>query len=167
MSKCQHVNRRSGQCPREALPGDSRCELHTYSDPEKDDKRIYHLTEHQRRLRHAELSQHEDLKSLREELGICRMILEERLNAVKTEVDLLAACGSLNTLLLTIEKLASSCHKLDQSVGTLLAKPTLLKVANDIVQILLVELEHIPGYERIVDNVSQKIITAISQANNE
>ncbi len=159
--RCQHVNRHQGQCPRDALDDDTRCEIHTHNDPEAYDKRVYHILEHQYRIRHSELSDHEELKSLREELAIARLILEERFNAIKSNVDLLAATGSLNSLLLTIEKLVTSCHKLEQSVGTLLSKPTLLRIANEIVTTLLEELDGIPGYEGIVDRVSSKIIETI------
>jgi len=162
MPRCQHVNRHSGQCPLDALEEDSRCGIHTYADKNAYDRRVYHILKHQYRIRHSELSDHEELKSLREELAIARLILEERFNAIKSEVDLLAACGSLNSLLLTIEKLVTSCHKLEQSVGTLLSKPTLLKIANDIVTILLEELAGVPGYEGIVDQISGKIIETIN-----
>lgn len=160
--QCQHVNNHTGQCGREAIPGTKRCPIHTRSKSDRHEKRMYLLLNHKFRERHAMLSEHEDLRSIREEVGIARMLLEERLNAINTEADLVASCASINTLLLTIEKLTNSCLKLDQSVGNLLSKPVLLKVASDIVQIVLEEVAELPNHEVIVDTISKRILQTIS-----
>jgi len=124
---------------------------------------MYLLLNQKYRERHSQLAEHEELRSIREEVGIARMLLEERLNAINTEADLIASCSSINTLLLTIEKLTQSCFKLDQSVGNLLSKPVLLKVASDIVQIVLEEVVELPNHEAVVDRISERIIQTISE----
>ncbi len=160
--QCEHVNKYSGQCSRQACEGTNKCPIHTHGDREKIEKRVYRLQNMDRRLRHETLSDHDELHSIREEIAVARMILEERLNSIKTDADLISACGPLNTLLLTIEKLTSSCLKLDKSVGNLLAKPVLLKMASDLVAIILEELVDIPGHEAIIDKISARIIETMS-----
>ena len=167
MPRCTHVSKQRGQCTRDACEGKDYCPIHFQGDPEEVEKRVYRLQNHDRRIRHATLSGHDEIRSIREEVAVARMLLEERLNSIKTDADLVAACGPLNTLLLTIEKLTSSCLKLDKSVGNLLAKPVLLKMASDIVEIILDELADIPDHELIVDKISEKIIKVMSSIEGE
>ncbi len=165
--QCEHVNKFSGQCSRQTCEGTNKCPIHTHGDSEKVEKRVYRLQNMERRLRHETLSNHDALRSIREEVAVARMLLEERLNSIKTDADLISACGPINTLLLTIEKLTSSCLKLDKSVGNLLAKPIILKMASDIVAIILEELADLPGHELIVDKISERIIETMSSIEGE
>ncbi len=160
--QCEHVNKHTGQCTRESCEGTKLCPIHSGIDPKKFEKRLYRLQNHDRRLRHEALSDHDELRSIREEVAVARMLLEERLNSIKTDADLVSACGPLNTLLLTIEKLTSSCLKIDKSVGNLLAKPVLLKMASDIVTIILEELADVPGHELIIDKITARILEVVS-----
>jgi len=162
--RCEYVNGVAGQCKREAEQGQSLCPLHVSpgTDAQKWGKRMYAIQNHARRVRHSTFSDHEELRTIKEEIAIARTLLEERLNTIKTDADLIAACGPLNTLLLTIERLTTSCLKLDQTVGNLLGKPTLLRIASDTVDIILHELEDIPHKEVIVDKISQKMLEVIN-----
>ena len=141
--QCQYVNHVTGQCKREAAPGLANCAIHT---------------------EHATFSDHDELRTIREEIAIARTLLEERLNTIKTDADLIAACGPLNTLLLTIERLTTSCLKLDTTVGNLMAKPTLLRIASDTVAIILQELKDIPNHEEIVDKISKRMVDVMDSA---
>lgn len=161
--RCKHVNSHSGQCSRDAITGTTRCAIHAVTDSEKHEKRMYLLLNQKYRERHSDLSDHKDIRSIREEVGIARMLLEERLNSINCEADLIASCSGINTLLLTIEKLTNSCLKLDQSVGNLLSKPALLKVASDIVQIVLEEVSTLPDHELVVDKISERILQTVSE----
>ncbi len=165
--QCEHVNRYTGQCTREACEGKNLCPLHVKGDPEEISKRVYRLQNYDQRVRHATLTDHDKLLSIREEVALAKMVLEERLNSIKTDADRIAATGQINTLFLTVEKLTSSCLKLDRTVGNLLAKPALLKLASDIVSIILDELADIPGHELIVDRISERIIETMSSIEGE
>ncbi len=163
MPRCEFT-RPDGQCQAEAMPGSKYCTFHGKVDPEFLKKRQYWLANARYRLRYDDLSEHDALKSLRDEVAMARMLLEERFNLIQNESELLAACGQLNTMLLTIERLVAACHKLDSSLGGLLAKPTLLGIAESIVEILLKELKDIPGHEQIVDKISDQILSVIIKA---
>jgi hypothetical protein len=107
-------------------------------------------------------NQAEELKSLREEIAICRSLVERRLNMIESNADLLAAVGQVNSLFLTLEKLISSCHRLETSLGTLLSRASLLDLARGIVGIIMDELEGIDDYEEIIDRISEKIIAQVA-----
>lgn len=129
-------------------------------------KRQYFLTKAKARERLAQLSEHEEIKSLRDEIALARMLIEERFNAIKTDSDLLAAFGPINTSLLTVERLVKSAHVLEQNLGSLLARTTVLTLGQSISNILIDELQHLPGYEAIVDRVNERIIESITSASN-
>jgi hypothetical protein len=108
-------------------------------------------------------SQVEELKSLREEIALARAMIERRLNLVESDADFLQACGTVNTYLLTLERLISSCHKLEVNLGALLSKGAIVSLAQEMVGILMDELEHIDGYEQIVDRVSNRMVELIAE----
>jgi len=132
--------------------------LHTIA---KKNKPLYQLLNPEYQNRLIALCEHEDAKHLREEIAIARMLLEERFNDIKSDAEFLAACGTLNSQLLTVAKLVQSAHKLEQKLGSLLAKPTLLAVGNKIVTTLVEELRGVEDYEALIDQISDKIIAAI------
>lgn len=108
-------------------------------------------------------SQVEEIKSLREEIFLARAMVERRLNMVESDADFLQACGTVNTYLLTLERLVTSCHKLEVNLGALLSKGAIVALAQSIVSILMEELQHIDGYEAIIDRVSTNILAAVEE----
>lgn len=161
MARCE-FNRSTGQCTEEALPNDKFCSLHTRLDPEKNQKRLYNLLKFKYRSRYEEIGDHEALRSLRDEVAISKMMLEENLNSIQNDSEFAAARGNLAQQLVTVEKLVSAMIKMEVNLGTLISKPTLLKIASDIVRILLEELKDVPGHELIIDKVSLGIMKTIN-----
>ncbi|REJ86529.1 MAG: hypothetical protein DWQ35_23145 [Planctomycetota bacterium] len=156
-----------GQCMNEAESGSDFCRAHGgHSTAEAQEKRLYLLTKAKHRERLAQLSEHEEIKSLRDEIAIARMLIEERFNAIKNDSDLLAAFGPINTSLLTVERLVKSAHQIEQNLGNLLAKTSVLALGQSISRILIDELEDLPDYEEIVDRINERIITTIASAGN-
>ena len=125
-------------------------------------KKQYHLTEARYRTRLAQLSEHSDVKSLRDEIALTRVLIEARLNLVKTDADLINACGQLNSLLLTVERLNKSAHSIEQSLGVLLARDTVLRLGQSIVEILADELKGLPDHEAIIDRITERLFGTIS-----
>lgn len=124
----------------------------------------YRLNKAKYRERYAEFMESDQLRTLNSEISILRTVMEERFNMITNDSEMLASCGQLASLATTIERLVKSCHILESKLGSLLAKPTLLGIANDIVQILLRELTDVPEYEALVDRISEQIITVIMKA---
>ena len=80
-----------GQCRNRAEPGSDYCHVHRgKSNVEEQDLALYHLTKAQYRRRLAELKGHEEVKSLRDEIALTRILVEERFNSIKNDADLLA-----------------------------------------------------------------------------
>jgi len=166
-NRCQGINT-NGQCLRDAQPGSDYCMIHgSHKDlAAEQNKSLYQLLKVKDRARLASLSEHESIKTLRDEISIARMLIEERFNLIQNESDILTACGPLNSLLLTVERLVNSAHKLEQNLGSLLAKPSLLSLGNELVAIIIDELKNIPDYEVIVDRISNRLVQAIAKAGN-
>jgi hypothetical protein len=160
--RCEHTSS-TGQCNSNAVEGGRFCPTHS-RDPQVGLKRQYMLNKAKYRQRYSEFAESDDLRTLKDEISILRMVMEERLNMIGNDSDMLAACGQITSLAVTIERLVKSCHTLESRLGSLLAKPTLLGIANDIVQILLQELESQPDYELLVDRISEKILKVITEA---
>jgi len=162
--RCQALTQ-YGQCTATAVEGKTLCPYHL-RDRNAEDKlalRGYILANtewSQSAVRH---SQAEELKSLREEISLCRAMIERYWNTVETNTDFLAQSGKINALFLTLDKLITSCHRLEVNLGNLLSKAALLELAREIVDILMCELENIDNYEEIVDRISDRIVTAITQ----
>ena len=161
--RCQ-ANTQKGQCTHVAATDHQYCPYHL-KDRDIEDKislRAYILTNTDIAESAGRHSQVEELKSLREEIALCRSLVEQRLNMVKSDADLLAAVGQVNSLFLTLEKLISSCHRLETSLGNLLSKASLLELAKSIVEIVMDELEGVENFEEIVDNISERMVAQIA-----
>lgn len=166
--RCKGVVR-GEQCWNEAEPGSEHCAACGGHDrTRQQDYTQYLLTKPEYRKRLAQLTDHDDVKSLRDEIAIARMLIEERLNGIKSDHDLLAACGPLNQLLLTVERLVKSAHVLEQNLGLLMSKETAMRLAarlGDIVVEVLKE-EALPRHEEVADEIFARFASCIQAAQN-
>ena len=96
--------------------------------------RNYRLSKANARL--GQLRNNSFIKDLRDEIAILRIILEERLNALSEPSEMILHSGALSELVLKIEKLVTSCHKLEMSMGSTLDKSTVANMAEGIVKII-------------------------------
>lgn len=95
---------------------------------------MYRLAKFQSRV--DELKNHTDVKSLRNEIGILRMLFEEKWNRATNEAELVLMAGPLSDLVMKIEKLVSSCQRLENSLGNLLDKQQMKNIATQLMQVL-------------------------------
>ncbi len=122
--------------------------------------RNYRLMRWQQRV--GEMADNASIKSLREEVGILRVILEEMLNQCKDSMDLLLYSQRMSDLVMKIEKLVVSCDKLENRMGLLLGKDSILQLAATYIQIINTHV-HDPI---IVEQISQEMVQAIHQIEN-
>jgi hypothetical protein len=156
-----------GQCQNVAEDGSDYCRAcGGISQAPARRLRQYLLAKAQDSTRLAQFAEHEEVKSLRDEIALARMLIERRFNLIQNDADLISACGSLNTLLLTVERLVKSAHAIEKSLGALLARNAVLRVGQQICQIIVERLEGIQNYERIVDGIITDIVATISKADN-
>ena len=155
------------QCWREAEHGSDFCLAHGGKSTEQaEDKRHYYLAEVDNRRRLSELSGNGQVESLREGIGLVRMLIEKQMNAAKSDAETLSSCGSINNLLLTMSKLIKDCHALEQSLGDLLSKQAVVRLGQSICEIVIEELRGIEGHEEIIDRIVNRLFPAISGASN-
>jgi len=150
--RCRHLSKSGNQCKDEALEGSSYCIRHSSPRATLHSYILSHLPLSESSARHAS----SEISSLRDEIAITRALLEERLNLISNPSELLAACGQVNALLLTIERLVQTSVKTEEKLGELLSKTAVVELATDMVTILSEELKHVEGYEAIIDRIGVK-----------
>lgn len=124
--------------------------------------RIYMLGKWQQKLeKHAD---HENIKSLRDDIGVLRMMLEERFARIGDATDLMIQSSQITDLVMKIEKLVASCHKLEGSMGQLLDKQAILNFASEVVGVITVELE---GQEDKIKSIGDKILLLVGHIGAE
>lgn len=136
-NRCQASAGHKGQCGYLAIPGLKMCRIHaTASIPAMERKAIYQVKVQQWRTRLEELGKHDGLRTLTEEIGVMRLMLEQRLNTCATTEDLLREGHALMGITQTIERLVVSSHKLEKSLGNLLDKTTAIQFSMEVVAII-------------------------------
>ena len=115
----------------------------------------YRLERWQSRL--AEKAEAEGLKSLRDEIGILRIVLEERLAKCDDAHDLILQSGPISDMVMKIERVVTSCHKLEGSMGQLLDKQAILQFAQMVIGILGVHITDESLLNTIADEIVGKI----------
>jgi len=150
--QCRHLSQSGTQCKNEALEGLSYCRRHASPRSNLHSYILSHLPLAESSSRHAS----SEISSLRDEIAITRALLEERLNLISNSSELLAACGQVNSLLLTIERLVQTSVKTEEKLGELLSKTAVVELATEMVAILTEELQHVEGYEAIIDTIGVK-----------
>ena len=94
----------TGQCMTVAEEGSDYCRVHagSYQPPEKG-LRQYLWRKAQDRARLAAFAEHDDIKSLRDEIALTRMMVEGLWNSAQSDAERLAVYGRVNSHILTLE----------------------------------------------------------------
>lgn len=154
------------QCWYVAENGD-HCEVHNGGKPKDvQEKRLYRLAEVESRVRLSELADHPGVKNLKEEVGLLRMMIEHKINSAKTESERLANYPSLNTMIMSAARLVKDCHELEQNLGELLSKHAVVRLGQELVNIIIDELKDVEGHEEIIDRILERFLPAIENAQN-
>jgi hypothetical protein len=157
-----------GQCMNLAEDGSDYCLAHARPTlGPSPSKRIYMLAKADARKRLAELADHEEVKSLREEIAMTRMMIETLYNSIKDDQDMMAKWPAIERATHTVHKLVKDCHVIEQNLGNLLAKQTILSLAHRVCQIVVDRLEGIENYEEITDDIIRQIVAAVKDAGND
>lgn len=133
--QCTHVGQH-GRCRYQIHAGaKSKC-LHHGGVPEAErakaaDASSYRLQTYQARMNQH--MSHSELKNIRGEVAILRMLVENKLNLCKDDYDLMLQSAGISDLIAKINVLVTSCHRLEQSSGELMDKQTLANFASDLI----------------------------------
>jgi hypothetical protein len=165
--RCEFILKDDKQCGNKVVSGCTRCPMHGANKQlqaaQNKSLKMYRLAKHQQRV--SEFADHNKVKGLRDEIAILRTLLEEKWNRCDNEHELLMNCGPIADLVMKIEKLVSSCHRLESSLGGLLDKTRIKQIANEMMNSVAERLAEfladvIPEDE--LKDVSQTILEAIA-----
>jgi hypothetical protein len=166
-NRCQ-ASGKQGQCPYKAeqkVDGTyfSHCIRHNASRRREDENkrmRNFRLGLFQQRM--EEFADNDQVKSLREEIGITRLLLEEIIRTCQDSTQLVMASNKIADLVLKIEKLVTSCHRLEKSSGMLLDKATIQRLADSIINIISGHVE-----PEVTSQIAMAIMQEIIGSENE
>ena len=98
-----------------------------------------------------------EIKGLREEISILRICLQERLNRCMDATDLILQSGPISEMVMKIERVVTSCHKLESNMGMLLDRQAILQFANNVITIIAEQVTD----EENLSNIADAILVAV------
>lgn len=132
--QCQAVNH-IGQCQNKKVVGCDFCYSHGgngfIKKQEEQALNNYRLNKFHARLK--EMRSSSTIKDLRDEIGILRLMLEERFNSFANSNEMILQSGAIGDLVMKIEKLVTSCHKLDEKTKMVVDKATVITIAEQLI----------------------------------
>lgn len=133
--RCQ-ANGAYAQCPYKRQPNSPYCPRHNDHSQqtrlENEEKRTYRLGIWQNRVNR--FADDDKIKSLREEIGILRMLCEETMLRCDTPEKLLLESPKISHLIDQLKDTVTACHKIEAASGLLVDKQIVLVLATSIVQ---------------------------------
>lgn len=153
----------SGQCPSRSLPGTDKCAAHGGAVASKSFQRRQYLLEEARLSdRVSNLSSHESIYSLREEIALTRVLIEKLLS--KPNVDLTLQAPALISLFQTLEKLVKTSSQVEVKLGAMLSKDTVFKLAAEFIEVVSEHINDIDNYEERIDKIVAQITGAVKES---
>ena len=149
---------KTGQCPYCKHGVSNYCVMHGANNSNQvqleKTKRAYRLGRWQERV--SEFADGDGVKCLREEIGILRMMLEDMFAQCQDSTDLLLYSQRMSDLVMKIEKLVVSCDKLENRMGMLLSKESVLQLASNYVNIINLHVSD----PAIIEKISMDMVEA-------
>jgi len=146
------------------VDGSEFCKKHC---KEADRIRSYRLSDPDARQRFDHLANSEALETVRDEVVLLRLLIDERYALAETKADKINAFSVIHPALSTLNKLVESLGKLERQADLVLGREALEKLGDDIVTILIEELTDVDGYTEIVDRVASRLATTIAESHNK
>jgi len=164
-NRCQGVCS-YGQCPNLAVLGGTVCRIHggagQQRSVERKSLRNYRIGIYQARL--ERFADSDIIKSLREEIGLLRILVETRFASCKTDMDLMLQSGPIADLIMKVEKTVTSCHSMEDKLKQVLDKQALIQFAGEVVGIVG---EALPDAPDKIDTISNGILALIGRLSSE
>lgn len=141
----------AGQCKFKAMDGSQYCPMHGGVPAQlaqaKKDVRNLLITRYHSELKRLGDSDH--IMSLRDEIGLLRMMMERILNNCRGDADLLIYSSQLADLTMKVSKVVTDCHKIEERTGNLLSREVLGAFALSVIELIN---EHVsdPDAKRLI-----------------
>ncbi len=133
--RCHGTNAGTAQCKYKRIPPSHYCPIHGGLGNQGLEKRAklanYKLQQYSERV--GELATSPEIKSLREEIGIVRMVLENILNQCTSANLLLTYTDKLSSLAGQISRLIETAQKLEERNSNLLDRKVVIVIADQII----------------------------------
>jgi hypothetical protein len=156
--RCQ-ASGQYGQCPYKSVPEQKYCPRHmsqTENLAAKKAANQYRLQQYQERV--AEFATSDELKNLRGEIGILRMMLEQTINICGDDKSkLMCYSGRISDMVTRISALIKTCHHLDVKMGMMLDRDKVMLIGQAIVELVA---EVVPD-QSILDDLGEKLVSKI------
>lgn len=127
-----------GQCRYKAIRGTTKCPRHAFNKQTEAKKQEVLANYRLRKWNDRVLAfvNSDGLKSLREEIGITRMVMEEIINKCEEPSDVLIYADKIHHCSNNIKDLIVACQKLEERNGLLLDKAAVVSLADQMVKII-------------------------------
>lgn len=159
--RCQGVHKK-GQCRYKATHPSTFCPMHGANHAINAEQakavRMYNLGKWQQTV--DDFADDDEVKSLRGEIGITRMMLQEMMLRCKDSGQLVMFSGKIGELISKIERLVVSCNRLETHLGLSLDKGKVLELGAQMVEIISRYITD----EDVLSSIGDDIITLIAQS---
>lgn len=144
------------QCVFGAVPGSRFCPRHkgdlAIAKQTREAQKSYHLGIYQ--SRYKDFASDPGIKSLREEIGVTRMMLEEIFNRCQDNpAQLMINMPRINELIQTIRKLVDSCDRIEKQMGVTLDRASILNIGDVIVNVISTHVSDPAILQKITDDI--------------
>jgi hypothetical protein len=166
--RCPSVTAKKGQCRFRAVPGGKNCYIHAGANTLRE-QRKRSLAAYRESKWLAEIQRHaqdDDVKNLRSEVGILRVLMQEQLARCQDATDLLLMSGPISDLVLKIDKVVNSCHKLESNMGQLLDKQAIINFASRVIKVVTDVLKEEQDAEK-VNEIADGIMNILGSLGTE
>lgn len=162
-NRCTHTPKDgSGQCMMKAVEGGDRCPPHgggrQLQIMKKEQLRAYAKNRWSAEIKSN--ANDSEIKSLREELGISRIMLNQLLDRCKDSHDLLMMSGPIDTFLKTINLIQKTSHSIEKDLNNTVGPEALAEFANSLFDIIMDEVED----ANVIDRITLKLGRALRKA---
>ena len=153
--QCAAMLPTGAQCHNETVANGNNCLSHGGNKQLQAAKslelRNYRLTQFRAQMQRLSGSDH--IKSLRDEIGILRLVMESLINQCPDLPALVMQSAQIGNLTTQIERLVASCHKIEGSTGELLDKQILIKFTDSVISIISDEVKDPETVKRIAQAI--------------
>lgn len=167
-TRCQHIIASKGQCRNKSVVDGDRCIAHggPMQTKSAEVKRLnnYRIANAQVQQQLSEFANSSGIKSLRDEVAILRMLMQDQLDKCKDSTELMLRSQSISDLVLKITTVVTSCHKLEANMGQHLDKTAILQFATEVINIVGTALE---GQEDKIDEIASGILSVVGRIGEE
>lgn len=125
------------QCNKRKMAGFDYCAYHNsgqLSKMRKEQQRQYLLSNWRQEIDHY--ANNDQIKSLREEIAICRLLMQQVLNKCEDGQDLILYSGKIMEITNTLKGLITTCHHMDEKTQFLVDKNQIVMLAGQILEII-------------------------------